>query len=167
MRGTVVQLRFTTLGKKQKISYLMLLPTSRMGWRGWQADADTSIMADSQSSTEEIAWSWRMQMSMRGKHSDTAWAREACSSPSPEQAIAKGKLFPSLCIWEFAGALTHDKVIMLIIYQLNLCKRSWWTGCALTSLKPLLLCAKRYEITFAAFVLEWRSILRYLEGSFT
>lgn len=42
----------------------------------------------------------------------TAWAREACSSPSPEQAIAKGKLFPSPYFWEFAGSWTHNKVIM-------------------------------------------------------
>lgn len=59
-----------TLGKKQKISisYVTYLPQEyvsiyfQKGWRGWQADVDMSVMSvgHSQSSTEEVAWSWKV-----------------------------------------------------------------------------------------------------------
>lgn len=73
----------------------------------------------------------------------TAWARKACSSPSLEQAIAKGKLFRSPCIWGFSGALTQ-KVIMC-----------WFVGWTLATargeqdvlwLKPLLPFVKDMKI---------------------
>ena len=63
------------------------------------------------------------------------------------------------------GFDTQQSYHVLIFYQLNLSDCSWWTGCALTSLKPLLLCAKRYEITFPTFVLEWRSYSIWREFS--
>lgn len=52
---------------------------------------------------DAVRWIW-------GKSKVTAWGRKACSS-SLEQATAKGKLIPFLCIWEFSGVLTL-KVIM-------------------------------------------------------
>lgn len=164
-----MQWRFMTLDEKQKCPYLMLLiyfnntylPAFKGG--GW--------VRTCQSSTEKIAWSWTVQINRRGKHSDTEWRQEAYSLSSLQQPVAKGILLSSslsmqlqhrgvvntslyLHLGVFKGFDTLQRYHVFALYHLNLSNFWWWwASCALTLHKPLLKFAKRYEITFAFFVL--------------